>query len=65
MSKVACGWKYQIDHIDNGVIYGDIEIPLQSGKSFKHPMKWNADTGLPVDVTQYPTRYYMRIVNEV
>lgn len=63
MSKVACGWDYYVDRVENCIIYGIILIPILDSV-FKYPMNWNIETGLPTDVDKYPTRYYMRLVKK-
>ena len=65
-AKVACGWEWELiyDYKTSNTIEGNVLIPIPNSKEpYRHNIVWDKSTGLPVDTRQYPTRYYMRLIN--
>ena len=61
-ARVAAGNKWSLLRETNNTIEGLVHYPLQNGTEYLHNIIWEKSTGLPIDVTKYTTRYYLRLV---
>ena len=61
-TKVACGWSVKIESVLSDKIEGTIYIQLSKDITHFMPMKWDR-YGLPIDLTSYPSKYYLRLKN--
>lgn len=61
-ARVAAGNKWTLLRENDSTIEGIIHYPLDNGSEYLHDIIWEKSTGLPIDVTKYPTRYYLRLI---
>ena len=60
-TKTACGWSAKIETISLNKIEGTIYIQLSKNKTHTMSMEWD-NHGMPIDIKQYPSKYYLRLV---